>query len=36
MFIHVPTTKYFATAKGSVIKDVTCENCGQTVQRQIE
>jgi hypothetical protein len=30
MFIHIPTTTYFATAAGSVVKDVTCENCGHT------
>jgi hypothetical protein len=30
MFIHIPTTQYTATAEGSVVKDVTCENCGHT------
>ena len=30
MFIHIPSTLYTATAEGSVIKDVTCERCGQT------
>ena len=29
-FIHLPSTLYTATAEGSVIKDVTCERCGQT------
>ena len=28
MFIFIPSTKYAATAEGSVIKEVTCENCG--------
>jgi hypothetical protein len=28
MFIHLPSTEYTATAEGSVIKEVTCENCG--------
>jgi hypothetical protein len=30
MFILIPSTKYAATVEGSVIKDVTCEKCGQT------
>jgi len=28
VFIFIPSTKYAATAEGSVIKEVTCENCG--------
>jgi len=27
---HIPTTTYSDTVDGSVIKDVTCENCGHT------
>src|SRR6516165_6412375 len=30
MFIFIPYTQYTATARGSVIKDVTCERCGHT------
>ena len=30
MFILIPSTEYAATVEGSVIKDVTCEKCGQT------
>lgn len=29
MFIPIPSTTYTATVEGSVVKDVTCENCGQ-------
>jgi hypothetical protein len=29
MFIHIPSTTYSATVEGSVVKDVTCENCGE-------
>jgi len=28
--IHIPTTQYSETVEGSVVKDVTCENCGHT------
>jgi hypothetical protein len=28
MFIFIPTTTYNATVKGSIVKSVTCENCG--------
>jgi hypothetical protein len=28
MLIHIPTTQYSETVEGSVVKDVTCENCG--------
>ncbi len=30
MLIHIPSTLYTATAEGSVVKEVTCERCGQT------
>jgi hypothetical protein len=30
MFIHVPMTRYTATAEGAVVKDVTCERRGHT------
>src|SRR5690349_15949029 len=30
LFIPIPSTRYTATVEGSVIKDVTCEKCGQT------
>jgi hypothetical protein len=30
MIILIPTTQYTATVEGSIIKDVTCENCGET------
>ncbi len=30
MLIFIPATLYSATVEGSVIKDVTCEKCGQT------
>jgi hypothetical protein len=30
IFIHIPSTRYTATAEGSVVKDVTCERCGQS------
>jgi hypothetical protein len=29
-FFHIPTTQYSETVEGSVVKDVTCENCGHT------
>src|SRR6478736_9028312 len=30
MLILIPATRYTATVKGSVVKDVTCESCGYT------
>src|SRR5262249_46755018 len=30
MLIFIPATRYSATVKGSAVKDVTCERCGDT------